>query len=88
MFSIIRAYHLLLNHHPAAQHRLSFVQPFLADLRDNVAPEKIEDPEDLAEVNLGQIVEEELKRMYESGYPLTEEEEQTQPQDAVSVDSE
>lgn len=72
----------------AAQHRLSFVQPFLADLRANVAPEKIEDPDDLAEVNLGQIVEEELERLYESGYPLTDEEEQTQTQDGVSVDSE
>ncbi len=70
-----------------AQHRLSFVQPFLADLRDNVAAEKIEDPDDLAEVNLSQIVEEELKRMYESGCLFTEEE-QTQPQDAVPVDSE
>jgi hypothetical protein len=70
-----------------AQRRLSFVQPFLADLRNNVAPEKIETPEDLAEVNLGQIVEEELERMYECG-PLLVEEEKTQLQDAVSVDSE
>jgi hypothetical protein len=34
-----------------AHHRLGFVQPFLADLRNNVSLEKIEAPEDLAEVN-------------------------------------
>lgn len=44
----------------ASHHRLSFVQPFLEALRNRVAPEKIEAPEDLAEVNLCHIVEEEL----------------------------
>jgi hypothetical protein len=72
----------------ASQHRLSFVQPFLEDLRNNVAPEKIEAPEDLTEVNLGRIVEEELERLYERGYPLNDEEGQAHPQDAVPVDSE
>lgn len=74
----------------AAQHRLSFVQPFLADLRNNFAPEKIEAPVDLAEINLGQIVEQELGRMYECGYPVIDKDEEkiAQPQNAISVDSE
>jgi hypothetical protein len=72
----------------AAQHRLSFVQPFLSDLRDNVAPEKIEDPDDLAEVDLGQIVQEELERIYECGTQAADEGDHTQPQESVSADSE
>ncbi len=72
----------------ASQHRLSFVQPFLSDLRDNVAPEKIEDPDDLAEVDLEQIIQEELDRIYESSSQAADEGEHTQPQEDASADSE
>jgi len=71
----------------AAHHRLGFVQPFLADLRNNVSPEKIEAPVDLAEVNLGQIVQKELERVYEWVSTPASEEEKTPPQDAVPGDA-
>src|SRR5260370_32994401 len=71
----------------ASQHRLSFVQPFLSDLRDNVAPEKIEDPDDLAEVDLGKIVQEELDRIYECSSQAADEGEHTQPQEGASAEA-
>jgi hypothetical protein len=72
----------------ASQHRLSFVQPFLSDLRENVAPEKIEDPDDLAEVDLGQIVQEELDRIYGCSSQAADEGEHTQPQEGASAEAE
>ncbi len=71
----------------ASQHRLSFVQPFLSDLRDNVAPEKIEDPDDLAEVDLEQIVQEELDRIYECSSQPADEGEHTQSQEGASAEA-
>ena len=67
----------------ASHTRLSFVQPFLADIRNNVAPDKIEDPGDLSSLDLEKIVQEAIER-YHQDAPYTVEEELPQEQSDAS----
>lgn len=60
----------------ASHNRLSFVQPFLENLRRGISPEKIQEPEDLTTLDLRQIVEVELERIRESEIILSRNEEQ------------